>query len=311
MSEKISLKNLGLEGMAKWVHRFVMFVTYPFRHFYAFLIMLLIIIAICVTVPLLKGVSLKEIPTWYAQKIQIVQPLKNLQIKSISKKIKAAKFKKEVKLKRAEYEPKVASAEKNVELNEEKPEKYRTWNIKNKPVSQKGEIKAAVLEGQPQEEMIVEIEKIDLQAPKKVEVETKTIIESEERPDLPEPVMEIKEESVLEEIVPELIYQKRDDLGLTYYQTPKRITGEAIIYGANELYVDDTYLYLYGIYTDPNIHNEARARAYLRRLIANKTVECYIVAETKDEIGTGICFVAGKNINQSMVDAYEADNIAL
>lgn len=310
MSEKVNLKNLGLEGMAKWVHRFVMFVTYPFRHFYVFLIVLLIIASVCVALPLLNGAPLKEIPTWYTQKLTVVQSLKNVQIKSISKKMKETKFKKEVKLKHAEYEPKVESVENVAELKEKKPEKYRAWNIKNKTVSPKGEIKAAVLNEQAQEETTVEIEKVDLPTPEKAKIEKETVVEIE-KTDSSEPDIQIKEETVSEEIKPELKYQKRDDLDLTYYQTPKYIAGEAIIYGANELYVDDTYLYLYGIYTDPNIHNEVRARAYLRSLIANKTVECYIVAETKDGIGTGICFAAGKNINQSMVDAYEADNIAL
>ena len=151
MSEKISLKNLGLEGMAKWVHRFVMFVTYPFRHFYVFLIVLLVIASICVAVPLLNGASFKEIPTWYAQKFTTVQPLKNVKIKSISKKMKATKFKKAVQLKHADYEPKDASVENVAESKEEKTDKYRAWNIKNKDVSQKGEIKAAVLNEQAQE----------------------------------------------------------------------------------------------------------------------------------------------------------------
>ena len=301
--EKISLKNLGLEGFAKWVHRFVMFVTYPFRHFYAFLMLFLIIAAICVAVPLINGVSIGEIPTWYAQKLKIEQPLKNIKIKTISEKIKAKKFKKEVKLKRADYESKKAPDEKDVQVKEEKPEKYKAWNIKNKVVSQKGEIKAAEA---IQKDETPAVEELPVKEQQAATVEV-------QKPDLPQPAPapEAKEEPIKQEPAPELKYEKRTDLDLTYYQTPKRVAGEAIIYGANELYVDDVYLYLYGIYTNPNIHNEALARRYLRELIAGRTVECYIVAETQDGIGTAFCFADGKNINQSMVDAYMADNVAL
>lgn len=302
-TEKISLKNLGLEGFAKWIHRFVMFVTYPFRHFYVFLILVLVIISICVAVPLLNGVSVREIPTWYAQKLKIEQPLKIINIKAISEKVKAKKFKKEVKLKRADYEPKAAPAEKEVQVKEEKPEKYKVWNIKNKDISQKGEIKVAE---STVKDLPAEVEEFP------VEIQEETVVEIKE-PDLPqpEPTPVVEEELVVQEVIPELKYEKREDLDLTYYQTPKHVAGEAIIYGANELYVDDIYLYLYGIYTNPNIHDEALARKYLRELVSGKTVECYIVAETQDGIGTALCFADGKNINQSMIDAYMADNVAL
>ena len=138
------------------------------------------------------------------------------------------------------------------------------------------------------------------------------IVQIQKKQKKEEPVQVKEKKMIVQKTnVPELKYQKRDDLDLSYYQTPKHISGEAIIYGANELYIDDTYLYLYGIYTDPNIHNEGQARSYLRSLIAGQNVDCYIVAKTKDDIATAICFSANKNINEHMVRAYLADNVAL
>ena len=294
MTKGISFKDLRLEGAAKWVHRFVMFITYPFRHFFVFFICVLIVLAIGVALPLFDGVLFNDIPEWYGQKLGIVVPIKNPEIKAAPKKIKPLTFKKEIKLKHADFEPKQAGSE-NTERKAVQEanasEKYAAWNIKNKTVSQSGEIKAA---------------EVALKAEKKAAASTperKTAPESKSFGNTAAPTLKAD--------LPAVKFTKRDDLDLVYYETPKRVSGEAIIYGANEISVDDTYLYLYGIYTDPKVHNEALARSYLRELIAKKTTDCYIVAETKDGIGTAICFAAGKNINESLVKAYLADNIAL
>ena len=134
---KVSMKNLGLEGVAKWVHRFVMFITYPFRHFFVFLALIAVAMAICIAVPLFKGVSFHDIPEWYGQKLGIVESVKKPQIKAAPKKIKVTKFKKEVKLKHAAFEPKPVLEKKKEEPKASEPEKYATWNIKNKIAPQK------------------------------------------------------------------------------------------------------------------------------------------------------------------------------
>lgn len=295
MTKVINLKDLRLEGAAKWVHRFVMFVTYPFRHFFAFLMLILLLLVAGVALAMFYGVPFNEIPAWYGQKIGIFEPLKKPEIKAAPKKIKTLKFSKEVKLKHAVFEPKKAEDTKNKEPEKTvEPEKYATWKIKNKAVSSQQEIKA--------KDTIVKTEE--------------KVIEKEQKEAMP-PASAESEILVKEAVVPEekpaskLKYIKRDDLDLIYYEVPRRVSGEAIIYNANEISVDDTYLYLYGIYTDPNVYNEAQARSYLREMIAKKTVNCYIVARTKDGTGTAICFADDKNINEGLVRAYLADNVAL
>lgn len=294
MTKGISFKDLRLEGAAKWVHRFVMFVTYPFRHFFVFFICVLIVLAIGVALPFFDGVLLNDIPEWYGQKLGMVVPIKNPEIKAAPKKIKPLAFKKEIKLKHANFEPKQASAgsaERKAVQEANATEKYAAWNIKNKNVSQSGELKAAQVAPKAEK-------KANASMP-----ERKAEPESKSFENTPAPILKVDGSAVK--------YTKRDDLDLVYYETPKHVSGEAIIYGANEISVDDTYLYLYGIYTNPKIHNEALAHSYLRELLAKQTTDCYVVAETKDGIGTAICFAAGKNINESLVKAYLADDIAL
>ena len=294
MTKGITFKDLRLEGAAKWVHRFVMFVTYPFRHFFVFLILVLIVLAVGVAIPLFNGVSFENIAGWYGQKLGVVVPIKNPEIKTAPKKIKPLTFKKEIKLKHADFEPKPANpenVEKKAAQEADTGEKYAAWKIKNKNVSQSGEIKAAPVAEKAKETPVVS------EPEKEIKIKTKP----SENTIAPSPKADL----------PVVQFTKRDDLDLVYYETPKHISGEAIIYGANEISVDDTYLYLYGIYTNPDIHNEALARSYLRELLAKQTTDCYVVAETKDGIGTAICFAAGKNINQSLVKAYLADDIAL
>ena len=97
----------------------------------------------------------------------------------------------------------------------------------------------------------------------------------------------------------------------TYLDEPEIIFGSVIIYGPNEFYIEGKYLYLYGIFTDPAKYDVAKAQTYLRELINGEKVECYIIAKTLDGIETAICLKDGRSINQSLVDAGFADNIAL
>ena len=132
MNEKINTKDLRLEGTLKWIHRFVMFITYPFRHFYAFLIMVVVAIAICAAIPLFQGVSIRDIPVWYGQKLGMIEATRKPHITAKPKKVKATKFKKDIKLKHAVFEPKTNQTQNVVEKETPKPETHVAWNIQNK-----------------------------------------------------------------------------------------------------------------------------------------------------------------------------------
>ena len=96
-----------------------------------------------------------------------------------------------------------------------------------------------------------------------------------------------------------------------YEDTPTTVEGETFVFSANEISVGNTYIILYGIYTDPEKYNQDEAGQYLKELADGKMSECKIVAYTQHNIATGVCFLDGRSINQNLVDAGFADNIAL
>ena len=58
-------------------------------------------------------------------------------------------------------------------------------------------------------------------------------------------------------------------------------------------------------------YNPDEAAEYLKELAEQKHIECDIVAYTYQNYATALCYIDGKSINQNLVDAGFADNIAL
>ncbi|MBO4293944.1 MAG: hypothetical protein J5896_00685 [Alphaproteobacteria bacterium] len=289
MKKANNFKDLRMSGFVKWFHHLIMFITYPFRHFYIFFSVVLLACIFIIGIPLLHDVPFKQIPAWYQNLFTLQMPARVHRIMGTPKQIKPKRFKKDIKLTHAVLEPKPAATNKAITKEEpviEQPTKYATWDIHKKPEHES-----------IQKQVVVDTPEPVVDAVKSTEPE----------PVKPEPAETIKESTSSSF----LKYRKLDNSELTYFQTPQRISGETIIYGPNELSVDDTFVYLYGIYTNPNLYDVTKARAYLRELVADSTVECYIVAQTSKGIATAICFADGKNINQSMVNAFLADNVAL
>ena len=56
---------------------------------------------------------------------------------------------------------------------------------------------------------------------------------------------------------------------------------------------------------------ENKANVYLKELADKKTLECEIVAYTYQNHATAICFLDGMSINQNLVDAGFATDVAL
>ena len=59
------LKDIKIHGWGKVLHIIVMGLTYPLRHFFKFLAFLLVFIVILMAIPMMFGVSYKDIPSWY------------------------------------------------------------------------------------------------------------------------------------------------------------------------------------------------------------------------------------------------------
>lgn len=266
-------KALRLHGFGKFLHSIVMFVTYPFRHPLRLLIFLAVVLGILCAIPLIKGVPLTKAPAWYAMQIgKAFSPAPN---KNVALKVKTVAKKAEKPKKFAkQIKLKHSTVKKEVQEQQVTPEKekYAVWNIE-KPKTNA--------------------------APKVVQEENKPLFDETK-----DSVVEIKKQ-------PKVQFRKVDNLPLVYSDDPEIIYGSAIIYGPNEFYIEGKYLYLYGIYTDPDRYDVAKAQTYLRELINGEKLECYIVAITLDGIETAICLKDGRSINQSLVDAGFADNIAL
>jgi len=98
-------------------------------------------------------------------------------------------------------------------------------------------------------------------------------------------------------------YGTKSQFSLIYPQEITEVSGKAEIYNANELMVNDVYMFLFGIYTDPKSSNYAYAEKFLRETIENKQVRCEILAYTKQNIATAKCYVGAKCINDMLTGA--------
>ena len=102
-----------------------------------------------------------------------------------------------------------------------------------------------------------------------------------------------------------------ETLPLIYVKNQVAISGSAVVQNANEMIVNGTYLFLYGIYVDPNTPKGIEAKKFLEQMVKGKTVRCNIVAYTYQEVATALCEIDGESINQKMVDEELSKNVAL
>lgn len=100
-------------------------------------------------------------------------------------------------------------------------------------------------------------------------------------------------------------------LPLVYLNDPVPVSGKALVQNANEIIVDGTYIFLYGIYVDPNLPKGIEAKKYLEQFVKDKVVRCDIVAYTYQDIATALCYVDDDSINQRLVDEEFSRNVAL
>lgn len=107
-------------------------------------------------------------------------------------------------------------------------------------------------------------------------------------------------------------YLKKDSLNLEYLSEPEKLYGTVSVAGPNSLFIDDKFVFLYGIYSNPKVYDAAEAQAYLTKVTENRKVHCDIVAyATQNQSATALCFVHDIFINKVLVDKKLAANIAL
>ena len=114
---------------------------------------------------------------------------------------------------------------------------------------------------------------------------------------------EIQKKETPKKETKKLVVNKGEYSGLNYLEEPVVVEGEAFVVNANEIMVDDTYMFLYGIYSNPRTEMGVKGAVFLRTALKGERVRCKILARViEDGTATADCFVGEDNINQIMVD---------
>lgn len=302
----VRLKSIRLHGLSKFFHKVFMFLTYPLRHIFIFSTCVIIFLAVLIALPLLFGVSANHIGDWYLLKCN-----KNNICTEIQEKIEKA-----VKKEPAEVSaPKIIRAQ-QVEDTEAMKESRRVFKKTDAPIApEDAELESEIKPKKQYKIMNIKknppISRAEVM-PEVVKAESKTVEPVVVSQPVVLPALQPEKPVVVAPELPASKYYRRDDtLPLVYEDTPQTVKGETFVFSANEISVGNTYIILYGIYTDPEKYNQDEAGQYLKELADGKMSECKIVAYTQHNIATGVCFLDGRSINQNLVDAGFADNIAL
>lgn len=295
MKEWIEMRVSGFLG---WIHKLVMLITWPFRHWKSMLLVLALLVIATIVVPLIYGVKFTDMPNWYKAKMthplmtvirNNVQNLKQATEQKLSQSVDT------VKDQMQKIAPEIMTSTSAQPENKEKI-RFTAWNV------------AKFNTAKPQQPK----QKVTLKAPTFAELKEATpqrkqnnsiTAENNSQPTISEPYYEGKLDDY---------YTVRRDLDLIYLTESEKLYGHVDVVGPNSLYLENTYVYLYGIYTNPEIYNEQSAQLYLEKLIDNQPVHCDVIAySVQSQTPTALCFLNGRLINQELVDAEYAANIAL
>lgn len=287
--------DLILKGWSAFFHRLAMFLLFPLRKPLIFFPVVLILFL----APTFRGVKPAEVHLWYWGKIKQYTAEVATFIKVETKKALPENF-----------ELKVPSL-----LNDEAKVKG-TDKLVDYPVADVNANRKAIFERasggflQPVD-IVNEVENSSDENDAFLESETSEgVSEFVTQPQINQNNFENVAEN--QNINPQSSEQEiKKNLPLVYLDVPKNVSGIAKIHNANELEVDGTYIFLYGIYVNPDTSKGIQAKEFLVNFVQNKIVRCSIVAYTFQDVATGMCYVDGENINQLLVKRDFSKNVAL
>lgn len=279
-----------LHGWEKFIYNMYMILTFPARKWWVILSVLATVLLVLIIIPTLEGVQKEDIWDWYKAKWthSDVYKTKNKTIEKISR--KAEEIKKGVKG--------VLPASEQPQAKEKKESNLVSWNV--------AEFKKA--------KFVPQAETKQTSNKKVQDSNTYALIKAEMKKKNKQTAQKVEEPEVEKEQQEneQVYYEVRTDLNLEYLDEPETIVSTATVTGANELYIDDTFVYLYGIYTSPRKYDLAEVKKFLENFIKDQEVECDIVAySTQTQAKTALCFVNGVLLNKQMVLENMADNVAL
>ena len=281
-------ENKNLRGWDRFIYNLYMILTFPVRKWWVILSILATVLLILIIIPTLEGIKKEDIIDWYKAKWthSEVNRTKNETIAKISKKMKNLKD---------DAKSALSSSSSTSKKDNKKESELVSWNV--------AEFKKA---------KYIPNASNKVSASKKVhDSNTYALIKEHVKQSSDLKGAKQHENSGSDE-KEDVYYEVRTDLNLEYLDKPETISGVATISGANELYIDDTFVYLYGIYTSPRKYNISEVKNFLESITQDQIVECDVVAySTQTSAKTALCFVNGVLLNKQMVSENLADNIAL
>lgn len=270
-----------LSGLPGLIHRVVMFFTYPFRHPVRFLIFVLALCAIAYIIPILYGVQPKKVCSWYAELIGNVRS----QVSTVQE------HKGTDNLVDVDYQPSQQEVRRKM-FAAASGQDPRTVDVLRESASEVVDIR----EVRPTEKVVDEAEFVS---------EGEEQIVPEEKAEI---IVETQKEP--EEEVFEFSKHYGEYTNLDYIEKPVEIAGTAKVYNANELSIGDTYIFLYGIYSNPRTERGVKCNVFLRNMVKDEEVRCEILAYTKsDKTATAVCYVGKDEINSLLVRQGLSDRV--
>ena len=291
--------EMRISGLLKWVHRLVMLITFPFRKFWQIVFVLLIILAILIATPMCYGVKFRDVWDWYKIKFPTHEfvEVKDQAKARVTQKIKS------VRRKINDIIPTTAGKPEKAQEDEDEV-RFVAWNVaefnkaKYKPSSSNVKVVA-----ESNEKTYAELKK-DAQKDNDTKVfeVKKTIAETPEN----------KTNFVTGKRDLSSYYVKLENNTLEYLAEPEILDGTMTIVTPNDVYIQDTFVYLYGVYCDPNVYDTELAKNFLQTLVADENVHCEVIAyTTQTKVATALCFINDTLINKALVENDMANNVAL
>ena len=314
-----------LTSTLTWVHRIIMFITFPLRRLGSIAGIIAAAALLFLILHLYYGIRFERISQWYntlfpakaaEQKIDNASSDIFNRVEQIEKSVSAA-VKADVKDNHATAEDSVGKKHFAAwKVPEFKKAKYHTQKEKTVAPAEpkKYEPSAPIVNQEKAENAVVHtvtVEKeLTITTP---EVENK-VKKNKPLIELPKISKKITAPQVEKPYVGKITdyYKVMENANLAYLSEPISVSGAAEVFGPNSLYVDNVFMFLYGIYSDAAEFDLKEAQKYLEKLTAKKTVHCEIVAyATHTQTATAICFADGVFINRDMVGEGLARNVSL
>ena len=271
------------KGLKALVNKTVMFILYPLRKPKSFIILMLVlaaIIGVVFGVPVYYGAKPEEVHKWYIEKY------KSFDMANIAEIVK----------------PKVE--EKGIDMLVELPQ-----DVQPQPSRRQGFGRATGNSTQTvdilasQADDVVSIDTIERFEPIIIAATTVTDTNSLNFP------ANVKATTDSEGFVS--ITKESTEASLNYLNEQKEIVGEARVLNANEMVIDNTYIFLHGIYSNPRNQRGVKAGVFLKSALKGETVRCEIIAYTDENAATAECYVGNVSINRIMVEKGYSDKVSL